>query len=99
MEHIVSWKVYLRVWLALMALMVATAWLSTINTGEWSSMIAYGIAVTKAVLVVLFFMHVKYESQKITLVVIIAGVFWLLLLMGLSMTDYLSRLWLNVPGH
>ena len=98
-EHVVSRKTYIVVWVALMALMVLTAGLSRIDLGEWSTVVAMAIAVIKALLVILFFMHVRYEDQKITWVVIIAGFFWLGILLALSMTDYLSRGYLGVAGH
>jgi len=98
-EHVVPQKTYLWVWVALMLLMLATAGLSRVNLGEWSTPVALAIAVTKALLVVLFFMHVRYESQKMTWVVVIAGFFWLFLMLGLTMTDYLSRGYLGVAGH
>jgi cytochrome c oxidase subunit 4 len=90
-EHIVEWKTYLKVWIALMALMVLTALLSYVDLGELSTAVALTIAVIKTVLIVLVFMHVKYESQAMTLVVIIGGFFWLGILLALSLTDYLSR--------
>ncbi len=98
-EPIVSQRTYIWVWAALMLLMLATAWLSRINLGEWSTVVALAIAVIKALLVILFFMHVRYESQKMTWVVVIAGFFWLFLLLGLTMSDYLSRGYLGVAGH
>ncbi len=98
-EHIVSQKTYIWVWVALMLLMVTTAGLSRVDLGEWSTLVALGIAVIKAMLVVLFFMHVRYESQKMTWVVVIAGFFWLAILLGLTMTDYLSRGYIGVAGH
>ena len=98
-EHVVSRKTYFVVWVALMALMVLTAGLSRIDLGEWSTVVAMVIAVIKALLVILFFMHVRYEDQKITWVVVIAGFFWLGILLALSMTDYLSRGYLGVAGH
>ncbi|MBZ5627250.1 MAG: cytochrome C oxidase subunit IV family protein [Acidobacteriia bacterium] len=98
-EHVVSRKTYIVVWIALMALMVLTAGLSRIDLGEWSTVVAMAIAVIKALLVILFFMHVRYEDQKITWVVVIAGFFWLGILLALSMTDYLSRGYLGVAGH
>ena len=98
-EHVVSRKTYIVVWIALMALMVLTAGLSRIDLGEWSTVVAMVIAVIKALLVILFFMHVRYEDQKITWVVVIAGFFWLGILLALSMTDYLSRGYLGVAGH
>ncbi len=98
-EHIVPRKTYVWVWAALMILMVLTAGLSRIDLGEWSTFVALATAVVKALLVILFFMHVRYEDQKITWVVIVAGFFWLGIMMALSMADYLSRGYLGVAGH
>lgn len=98
-EHVVSRKTYIVVWIALMVLMALTAGLSRINLGEWSTVVALAIAVIKALLVILFFMHVRYESQKIAWVVVIAGFFWLGILLLLTLTDYMSRGYLGVSGH
>jgi cytochrome c oxidase subunit IV len=98
-EHVVSRKTYMVVWVALMALMVLTAGLSRIDLGQWSTVVAMAIAVIKAVLVILFFMHVRYEDQKITWVVVVAGFFWLGILLALTMTDYVTRGILGVAGH
>ncbi len=98
-EHVVPRKTYIVVWAALMALMILTAALSRINLGEWSTVVALAIAVIKALLVILFFMHVRYESQKIAWVVVVAGFFWLGIMLALTMTDYLSRGYLGVAGH
>ncbi len=99
MEHIVPQKTYILVWVALMALMVLTAGLSRIYLGEWNTVIALSIGTVKALLVILFFMHVRYESYKITWVVVLGGFFWLGILLALSMTDYLTRGYLGVAGH
>jgi cytochrome c oxidase subunit 4 len=98
-EHIVSRKTYIVVWAALMALMILTAGLSRIDLGEWSTVVALVIAAVKALLVILFFMHVRYESQKMAWVFVVAGFFWLGILLALTMTDYLSRGSLGVVGH
>ena len=87
------------VWGALMVLMILTAGLSRINLGEWSTVVALAIAAIKALLVVLFFMHVRYESQKMAWVFVVAGFFWLAILLTLTMTDYVSRGSLGVVGH
>jgi len=93
-------KTYLVVWAALMALMVLTVFLSTVPMGHaFNTIVALVIASIKAVLVLLFFMHLKYESYKISAVVFGAGLFWLLILFGLSLTDYMTRARLGVPGH
>lgn len=98
-EHVVPRKTYVLVWVALMVLMILTALLSRINLGDASTVVALGIAGIKALLVVLYFMHLRYESSRISAVVLFAGLFWLGLLMALSMTDYLSRGAIGVPGH
>ncbi|HVZ60150.1 MAG TPA: cytochrome C oxidase subunit IV family protein [Terriglobales bacterium] len=98
-EHVVPLKTHFKVWIALMSLMVLTAFLSTIDLGSWGTPVALGIAVIKAMLVILFFMHVKYESQKITWVVVVAGFFWLGILLVFSLSDYLTRGWAGWSGH
>jgi cytochrome c oxidase subunit 4 len=98
-EHVVARKTYIVVWVALMALMILTAGLSRLNLGEWSTIVALAIAAIKALLVILFFMHVRYESQKMSGVFVIAGFFWLGILLALTMTDYLTRGSLGVLGH
>ena len=91
--HVVPKKTYIAVWITLMILTVATAAVSRIDLGKVSAIVALTIATGKALLVVLFFMGVKYISQKMTIVVIVAGIFWLAILMVLSMADYGTRLW------
>jgi cytochrome c oxidase subunit 4 len=98
-EHVISRKTYIVVWGALMALMILTAGLSRIDLGEWSTVVALAIAAIKALLVILFFMHVRYESQKMAWVFVVAGFFWLGILLALTMTDYLTRGSLGVVGH
>lgn len=98
-EHVIPRKTYIWVWVALMALMMLTAGLSRINLGEWSTVVALVIAAIKALLVVLFFMHVRYEDQKIAWVFVLAGFFWLAILLTLTMTDYMSRGYLGIAGH
>lgn len=80
------------VFVTLLILTGITVAVSLINLGPFSAVIALTIATIKALLVVLFFMEVRY-SPKITMAVIIAGIFWLGILLALSMTDYLSRAW------
>jgi len=62
-EHIVPRKTYYIVWALLMALMIITAALSRVPLGEWNTVIALAIATVKALLVLLFFMHLKYDSR------------------------------------
>jgi cytochrome c oxidase subunit 4 len=97
-ETIVRKRTYLVVWAGLMVLTSVTALVSCINLGQWNAPVALAIACTKALLVALFFMHLRYESSKIVWVWVLAGVFWLSVLFFLSMTDFLTRQFLNVPG-
>jgi len=90
-EHIVSSKLYWFIWIVLIIATGLTAWIATIDLGKFNTVVALVIATAKASIVVLFFMHVKYTSEKMTRVVLISVVFWLLLLLVLSLTDYASR--------
>ena len=90
-EHIISSKLYWTIWFILICLTGITAWVATVDLGPLNTIVALLIASGKALLVVLFFMHVKYTSEKMTRAVIISAVFWLFLLLGLSLTDYFIR--------
>jgi len=94
-EHIVSSKIYVGIWAALMCLTVITATVAFVDLGPMNTVVALVIATLKALLVVLFFMHVKYASEKLTKMVIISAVFWLLILLFLSLADYTTR----AAGH
>ena len=91
-EHIVSPRLYIIIWLLLMVFTGLTVGAAEINFGILNPVIALGIAVTKATLVVLFFMHVKYSS-KMTALVICVGLFFFLILVTLTLSDYISRSW------
>jgi cytochrome c oxidase subunit IV len=91
-HHIVSPKVYLAIILALLVGTALTVWASFIDLGAWNPVIALAIACTKAMLVVLFFMHVKY-STKLTKLTLISGVFVFLALISMTLSDYISRAW------
>ena len=92
-EHILSSKLYVGIWITLLCLTVITAGVSFIDLGPLNTVVALVIATFKALLVVLFFMHVKYASEKGTKIVVVAAVFWLFILLALSMADYVTRLW------
>jgi cytochrome c oxidase subunit 4 len=91
-HHIVSPRVYLTIVLALLLGTGLTVWASFIDLGPWNPVIALAIACTKAVLVVLFFMHVKYSS-KLTKLTIVSGIFIFLALISMTLADYMSRAW------
>jgi len=92
-EHILPAKLYYGIWITLLVLTVVTAAVAFVDLGPLNTVVALVIATFKAVLVVLFFMHVKYTSEKMTKVVLISAGFWLLILLALSLADYATRLW------
>jgi cytochrome c oxidase subunit 4 len=91
-HHIVSPMVYLTIVAVLLLGTALTVWASFIDLGPWNPVIALAIACTKAVLVVLFFMHVKY-STKLTKLTVVAGIFVFLALISMTLADYMSRAW------
>jgi len=92
-EHISSVKLYVGIWLALLAGTGLTVAAALIDMGPFNPIVALAIATIKATLVVLFFMHVKYTHEKLTKLVIAAAIFFFLILLSLSMADYTTRLW------
>lgn len=92
-EHISSVKLYVGIWLALMVGTILTVVAARIDMGPLNPIVALAIATTKAVLVVLFFMHVKYAHEKLTKLVIVTAIFFFLILLALTMADYATRWW------
>jgi cytochrome c oxidase subunit IV len=92
-EHVSSLKLYIGIWLALLAGTLLTVIAAGIDLGPFNAVVALTIATIKATLVVLFFMHVKYAHEKLTKIVIVSALFWLAILLALSMADYTTRLW------
>lgn len=91
-EHIVPVRTNVAVWLVLLVLTGVTAGMAFIDLGPFNTIVALVIATFKALLVALIFMHVKYASERLTKVVLIAAVFFLMILLGLSLADYTTRL-------
>jgi cytochrome c oxidase subunit IV len=91
-EHIVPKRTYYAVFLVLLACTYITWQVAFFDLGPLNTIAALTIAVFKAVLVVLFFMHVRY-STRLTWIVVLAGVFWLGILLALTFGDYLTRGW------
>jgi cytochrome c oxidase subunit 4 len=93
-EHIVHPRVYITIFLALMlgtGLTVLAAFRDF--PGPLNAVVAMTIAVVKATLVILYFMHVRYSSRLIWLI-ISAALFWLAILFALTISDYWTRSWL-----
>ena len=95
-EHIVSPKIYIGVFLALMVCTGLTVFAATVDLNEYFAglnvIVALAIACLKASLVVLFFMHLHYSPNR-TKLVIVAAVFWLAIMLFMTMSDYISRPW------
>jgi cytochrome c oxidase subunit 4 len=95
-HHIVSPKLYVTIFGALMVCTLLTVGAAELDLNKYVSglniIVALIIAVFKASLVVLFFMHGKY-SPKRTQLVIIASIFWLAIMLFMTMSDYVSRPW------
>jgi cytochrome c oxidase subunit 4 len=101
-HHTVSPMIYLAILGALLVGTALTVWASYIDLGEWhiapgltvfwNPVVALAIACSKAVLVVLFFMHVKY-STKLTKLTVVSGFFVFLALIGMTLSDYFTRAW------
>jgi cytochrome c oxidase subunit 4 len=89
-HHIISPGTYVAVILSLLVLTGTTVWAAYVNLGRFNIVVALAIATLKATLVILFFMHAKYSPRR-TQLVIIAGIFWLGLLLFMTMSDYVSR--------
>jgi cytochrome c oxidase subunit 4 len=81
-----------------MVLTGTTVFAASVDLGIFNIVVALLIATVKGTLVVLFFMHLKY-SPKLTMVTVIAAMFFMFLLFSLSLTDYLTRDWLTSPLH
>ena len=84
---------YFAVWAALLVGTFLTYEVAKINLGEFNAAVALIIATTKALLVALFFMHIKGAHEKLLKLVVISTIFFLFILLALSMADFGTRLW------
>ncbi|HEY6218190.1 MAG TPA: cytochrome C oxidase subunit IV family protein [Pyrinomonadaceae bacterium] len=95
-EHIVSVRVYVTIFLLLLlgtGLTVAAAFVEF--PGKLNTVVALTIAVTKATFVVLYFMHLRYSSRLVW-VIVASALFWMAILFALTFSDYLTRGWISV---
>ncbi len=92
--HVAPKSMYYLVFAALVVGTVVTYLAALVDLGPLNNVVMLAIACTKAALVVLFFMHVRW-STRLTWVVAMSGFFWLLILFSLGMADYLSRGWIQ----
>ena len=92
--HVAPKSMYYAVFAALLVGTGLTVAVAFVDLGALNNVLMLGIAMTKALLVILFFMHVRWSS-RLTWVVAASGFFWLLILFGITMSDYLTRGWVE----
>jgi cytochrome c oxidase subunit IV len=92
-DHVAPKSLYYMIFLALMVGTIITVAVAFIDLGFFNNVVMLTIACAKALLVILFFMHVRW-STRLTWVVVGSGFFWLLILFVLTMSDYMSRGWM-----
>jgi cytochrome c oxidase subunit IV len=96
-EHILPKRLYYTIFGLLMFCTYLTVQVAFFDLGAFNTVVALTIAVFKATIVVLFFMHVKY-STRLTWAVVLGSIFWLGILLALTLSDYLTRRWLTFGG-
>lgn len=84
---------YFAVWVALLFGTGLTYYAAKLDLGPFNAGVALIIATTKALLVALFFMHLRHASEKLLKLVVVSTLFFLLILLALSLADYGTRLW------
>jgi cytochrome c oxidase subunit IV len=92
--HVAPKSMYYAVFLALIVGTGLTVLAAFFDMGPLNNVAMLAIASIKALLVILFFMHVRW-STRLTWVVVASGFFWLLIMFGLTMTDYFTRGWVE----
>src|SRR5271155_2484401 len=97
-HHIVPRRVYYLVFITLIVMTWVTAFVATVDLGRLNVFVALSIAIFKASLVLLFFMHVKYGT-RLTKMIVLSGIYWLILLLFIVMMDIWTRGWMGVPGR
>jgi cytochrome c oxidase subunit 4 len=91
-HHIVRPRTYLMILVLLLVMTAVTTGAAFINMGVFSPIVALAIACFKAVMVILFFMHIRYSS-KVMMLTVGAGFFTFLILITMTLSDYISRAW------
>ncbi len=96
-QHIASIQTSVTIFVLLLLLLLGTVAAAYLPLGPLHFPVAMTIAVAKAVLIVLYFMHMKY-SHRLTAVIFTASFLWLAIMIALTVSDYLTRDWINIPG-
>lgn len=90
-------RTYVAIFIVLLVLLIATVGAAFMPLGPLHFPVAMMIAVAKGVLIVLFFMHVLH-GHRLTMIVAVAGFFWLAIMLALTLSDYWTRGWLEILG-
>jgi cytochrome c oxidase subunit IV len=93
-EHVAPKSLYYWVFAALIVGTLATYAAARFDMGPFNNVVMLAIALTKALLVILFFMHVRWGT-RLTWLVVASGFFWLLIMFSVTMSDYLTRGWIE----
>jgi cytochrome c oxidase subunit 4 len=96
-HHVTSVGLYIGVFAALLVLTAVTVIVANFDLGWANDVVALTIAVTKALLVLIFFMHLRY-STRLTVLTAMAGFFWLAILLVLTLNDYFTRGSVSILG-
>ena len=94
--HVVPKNTYFFVFGSLLALTALTTGMAYVDMGQWNTIVALIIACCKATMVVLFFMHLRWSTRLIR-VVLLSALLWLVILISLTTTDFFSRDWIPIP--
>jgi len=95
-SHVAPTRLYYGIFAALMVLTAVTVWVAFRDLGIMNTYVAMTIAVAKATLVILYFMHVRWSGRLVP-ILLAAGLLWLVILITLTMSDYASRGWMDAP--
>jgi len=95
--HVITKKVYILVFVALIVMTGLTTGVAFVNLGKWNTIVALAIAVCKASLVALFFMHLRWSSGLVRMV-LVSACMWFAILVTLTLCDELTRQWTPVPS-
>ena len=95
-ETIIPKKTYVMVWVSLLMLLALTVGVAYVHLGWFNTAAAVTIAVVKAIIIILYFMHVRY-SQKVVWIFVGAGFFWLGIIFVGTLTEYFTRVYMPLP--
>jgi cytochrome c oxidase subunit IV len=91
-QHVVQPRIYYAVFATLLVMTGVTVGVAYLDLGPMNTVAAIVIACFKATIVALYFMHVKYSTRLVKLTVV-AGLYWIGILLALTLSDYLTRGW------